>query len=106
MNMRKRYHCSWIIIFFMSSVLLLTGCNMNGVRTLSIVNEIGNQLTDVLIIPLYQKSFVIAFGPDGKGFQSETRVVITRLFVFNSGENLLPKKLESKGLSLGPVYWK
>jgi hypothetical protein len=60
-----------------------------------IVDTTGNQLTDVVVIPLYYKSYGIGAGPDGKGFKS-SRYVITKPFLFHSGNDLMKNSLRSK----------
>ena len=85
--------------------MLQLGCAVDGVRYLSVVDKNGNQLRDMLIIPLYSKSFGIGIGPDGKGFHTKDQLILTRPFVFNSGDDLMSKKISTQGIMLPPFIF-
>lgn len=105
-NVEIKIICTVIISFFMIAFLFLqSGCAMDGARYLVVVDENGNQLNGILIVPLYSKSFGIGVGPDGKGFFTKSQLIVTKPFVFNSGEDLMSKKISTKGVNLPPFIF-
>jgi hypothetical protein len=91
--------------FIMALAFLQSGCSMDGVRHLIVVDENGQQLKGILIIPLYSRSFGIGVGPDGKGYHTKQQLMITKPFVFDSGDDLMSKKISTKGVILPPFVF-
>lgn len=91
-----------LTLFFCALVYfaLLTGCTFDGVRNVTVVDNNGEQIKDILVIPLYSKSFGLFVGPDGKKLLATNKRAITKPFLFNSGDDLMSKKEATKGLML------
>lgn len=94
------------IVSFLLLVFLFfqNGCVMDGVKHLTVIDENKNQLKRILIVPLYSKSFGIGVGPEGKGLHSKAQLIVTKPFIFNSGDDLMNQKISTKGISLLFVF--
>jgi hypothetical protein len=86
-----------ITLFILSSEM-----SMDGEKHLRIVDRNGRDLTAVVIIPLYSKTYRIGFGPDGKGFSGPESLLITKPFIINSGEDIMINKIPSRGIIIAP----
>jgi len=98
---------TWVaigILCLLTAVAIMsqTVHSTDGKLSLKIVDEKGMQLQDVLFVPLYVKSFGVGFGPDGKGLHIRGKTLITKPFVINSGEDVMSKKIASKGMLFAP----
>jgi hypothetical protein len=73
---------------------------MGGRREVVIADEGGTPLNDVLVVPLYVSSFDVNVGIEGKPLaKSYSReAIITKLFLFNSGEDIIAKQIPSRGV--------
>lgn len=70
-----------------------------------VVDEDGNKLSNILVVPFYLSTqFLVGFGPDGAGGGTEKQLIVTRPFVFNSGENFTSKEIPAKGIMLPMIY--
>lgn len=80
--------------------VVVVGCAMNGRREVVVPDEDGTQLHEVLVIPLYLNSFDVNIGIEGKPLAKSynREVVITKLFLFNSGEDIIAKQIPSRGV--------
>ena len=87
------------------SLSLLTGCSMKGVRHVTISDDNGDHIKNVLVVPLYSKSFGIGFGPDGKGLHTKYKFIIKNLFSFNSGDDFMSNIVGSRGINLSPLIF-
>jgi hypothetical protein len=87
------------------AIAFLAGCAMDGKRTLTISSRTGEPLTGIVAVPLYSTSGGVSAGADGKGIHSDTKNVITRPFVLDSGDDLAKKKIQSRGLLLPPLVY-
>jgi hypothetical protein len=104
-NKRKQIFYIIITIFSLLLIMLLLlsrMISMDGEKRLKIVDQNGKDLSAVLIVPLYSSSYGIDLGPDGKGFHSSESLLIIRPFLFNSGEDIMSKKMPSQGIIFAP----
>jgi hypothetical protein len=85
-------------------VAVISGCSMEGSKPVTVVDNNGKQIMDVLVFPLYESSYGIGIGPDGKGLHFGSRV-FTKQLVINSGDDLLKKQINSKGLMIPPLIY-
>jgi len=93
------------VVFIIVSLSLLNGCSMKGVRHLTIYDDNGDHIKNVLVVPLYSKSFGIGFGPDGKGLHTKYKLIIKNLFIFNSGDDFMSNIVGSRGINLSPFIF-
>ena len=91
--------------FIIAFLLLHSGCAMDGVRYLTVVDENGNQLKSILVVPLYAKAFGVGIAPEGEGWYTKTKLIVKKPFVFNSGEDLMSKKISTRSVSLLPFVF-
>jgi len=91
--------------FIMVFLLLHSGCAMDGVKYLIVVDENGNQLKSILIVPLYSKAFGLGIAPEGHGWHTKGKLIVKKPFVFNSGEDLMSKKIHTRGVILPPLMF-
>ncbi len=61
-------------------------------------------IQDIVVLPLYQSSYGIGFGPDGRGLQSSSKV-FTKPFRFNSGEDIMSKQIQGRGIIIPPFIF-
>jgi hypothetical protein len=91
---------------FRVTILLLAfflfGCAADGHKRVEFADTSANRLNGVLAIPLYGQSFGLAIGPDGAGRHTEARRVITKPFTIDSGEDIMLKKVPTRGVILFP----
>ena len=92
------------LIRFCLVVIALSGCSIEGSKQVTIVDTNGNQVKDVLVFPLYQYSYGIGIGPDGKGIHLGEKV-FSKPLVINSGDDLLKKQINSKGFVIPPIIY-
>lgn len=81
------------------------GINVDGVRYLTVIDGNGIKLNNIIVVPLYSKSFVIGIGPDGKGFHSKQKLIVSKPFKFNSGDDLMANNIKTKGIYLPPLIF-
>ncbi len=77
--------------------MTLAGCGMEGVRHVVLVDQNKNPLNEVIVFPLYNGSFGMGIGPEGKGFWFPFGAS-TKPFSFNSGEDLMSKQRQGRGI--------
>ena len=75
---------------------LTTGCVMDGVKHVTVLDDNSEPLKGVIVIPLYASSAGIGFGAEGVGSRSETQFQVKKPFLFNSGEDLMVKQLHQR----------
>jgi hypothetical protein len=92
-----------ILSLFMITLFILSHeMTMDGEKRLRIVDRKGNDLMAVVIIPLYSKTCRIGVGLDGKGFSGPENLLITKPFLLDSGEDIMSKKIPSRGIIIAP----
>jgi hypothetical protein len=87
-------------------ILLATtmfGCTADGHKRIEFTDASDNRLNGVLAIPLYTKSFGLSVGVDGTGPHTESARVITKPFLIDSGEDIMLKKVPTRGAILWPI---
>lgn len=82
---------------------MLAGCAMDGHRQLTVIDPATNQISGILVVPLYYVSGGVGVGPDGKGLHSASKPVVMKPFTFNSGDDLMAKKVPTKGVIVPPL---
>jgi len=92
------------LVLICTAAMVLACCSMEGVQHVSAVGEDHKELTDILVFPLYHAFYGIAIGPDGHGLRSSTRV-FTKPFRFSSGENLMRKQIQGRGIIIPPYIF-
>jgi hypothetical protein len=96
----------WLCVVIAGLIILLFSTHnydsMDGKQHLKIVDKKNIELRDILIIPLYSKSLGIGIGPFGMGPRTSASFVIKKPFTFNSGEDIMSKKVPSKGIIVAP----
>ena len=95
-------HLLLTLIFLILSNL--AGCSMEGQQQVSIRDIKSNKISNITVLPLYQSSFGIGFGPDGIGPSSSSRL-FSKPFSFNSDEDIHMKQLKGKGIFIPPVIY-
>jgi len=79
-------------------VLLTQGCAMTGVRRVTILDSQGGSLNGILVVPLYANSGGVGFGAEGDGPHSVAQLLVNKPFMFNSGEDLMSKLIQIRGV--------
>ena len=85
-----------IVVTIFGAVHLTTGCVMDGVKYVTVLDEHSEPIKRILVIPLYSSSAGIGFGADNAGFSSKAQVQVKKPFYFDSGEDLMAKQLHSR----------
>lgn len=78
--------------------LLAQGCAMEGVRHVTILDDHSAPLNGILVVPLYGSSAGVGVGAEGAGPHSATKLLVERPFMFNSGEDLMAKQIQTRGV--------
>jgi len=92
------------LILVCAITVVLTGCSMEGVHHVSVVDEDRKELNDIVVLPLYHASCGIGIGADGHGPWSSPKV-FTKPFRFSSGEDLLSKQAQGRGIIIPPCIF-
>lgn len=82
---------------------MLAGCAMDGHPQLTVIDPATNQISGILVVPLYYVSGGVSVGPDGKGLHSASKPVVMKPFAFDSGDDLMAKKVRTKGVIVPPL---
>ena len=85
-------------------LLIVTGCAMDGVRHVSVIDKDKQDIKNIVVFPLYSSSFGIGIGPDGNGPRSSLRA-FTKPFLFSSGEDIISKQIQGRGFIIPPFIF-
>jgi len=76
--------------------IAIAGCNNGkGSARKEVVNDRGEQLNHVCVVPLYKKLSGVAIGPDGKGVDASPGFYLMAPYVVDSGDDFMRKLLPS-----------
>lgn len=103
--LRSIYSIGIVYFTIVCAAIQLVGCSVDGVKHLTVVDKNQNQINGILVIPLYSRSFVIGFGVDGKGLETKNHLIVTAPFEFDSGDDLMRKKIPTRGVGLQPIFF-
>jgi len=92
------------LIFTCLIAVTISGCAMDGTKQVTIVDKDSKEIKDIVVFPLYQSSYGIAFGPDGKGIHLGSKAFI-KPFVISSGDDLIKKKINGRGIIIPPFIY-
>lgn len=85
-----------IAFIILGAVLLTSGCVMDGVKHVTVLDGNAEPLKGILVIPLYSSSAGIGFGAEGTGSRSKAQFQVKKPFLFDSGEDLMSKQLHTR----------
>lgn len=77
---------------------------MEGNRQVTVIDENSKAIQDIVVLPLYKSSYGIGIGPDGCGPWLSSKV-FTKPFRFSSGEDLMSKQIQGRGIIIPPVIF-
>jgi len=82
----------------------ITGCSMEGSHRVTVLDDNSKEIKDIIVLPLYQSSYGIGFGPDGRGPWSSP-IVFTKPFFFSSGEDIASRQIQGRGIIVPPFLF-
>ena len=71
---------------------------------MTVLDNDSKTIEDIVVLPLYQSSYGIGFGPDGKGLGSSPKV-FTKPFCFSSGEDIARRQMQGRGIIIPPFIF-
>jgi hypothetical protein len=95
-SLHKLFRLSLVAVL----VATVAACSMGGRREVVVADNTGTPMNGVLVIPLYISSFDTNVGIEGKPLakSSGSEAIVTKLFLFNSGEDIIAKQVPSRGV--------